>query len=125
MKTKRCTNSSCRREFKLETTICPHCGKKYPRANTTLDRNRCYDMVLTYYGLSKLQTIKVIRKHTGLGLKDAKALVDYTPSLIGKRVRASQAEALRAEIRAAGGDVTIVPASRGTKGVFVLPKKAG
>lgn len=82
-------------------------------------------MVLTYYGLSKLQTIKVIRKHTGLGLKDAKALVDYTPSLIGKRVRASQAEALRAEIRAAGGDVMIVPASRGTKGVFVLPKKAG
>ena len=36
-----------------------------------------------------------------------------------------KAEALKAEIRAVGGDAMIVPASRGTKGVFVLPKKAG
>ena len=125
MKTKRCTNSSCRREFKLETLVCPHCGKQYPRANAGLDKNNRYAVILTYCGPSKLLVIKVIRQATGLGLKDIKTLVDYTPSLIGKRVRASQAEALRAEIRAAGGDVMIVPASRGTKGVFVLPKKAG
>ena len=125
MKTKRCTNSSCRREFKLETLVCPHCGKQYPRANAGLDKNKHYAEILTYCGPSKLSTIKVIRKHTGLGLKDAKTLVDYTPSLIGKRFRASQAEALKAEIRTAGGDAMIVPASRGTKGVFVLPKKAG
>ena len=125
MKTKRCTNSSCRREFKLETSVCPHCGKKYPRANTTLDKSKRYDVVLTYFGPSKLQTIKVIRKHTGLGLKDCKELADHTPSLIGRRFRVSQAEVLREEIRAAGGDAMIVPTSRGTKGVFVLPKKAG
>lgn len=125
MKTKRCTNSSCRREFKLETTVCPHCGKKYPRANTALDKNNRYDVVLTYCGPSKLLTIKVIRKHTGLGLRDSKELTDHTPSLIGRRFRASQAEVLREEIRAAGGDAMIVPANRGAKGVFVLPKKAG
>ncbi|MBR3949535.1 MAG: ribosomal protein L7/L12 [Oscillospiraceae bacterium] len=125
MKTKRCTNSSCRREFKLDTPICPHCGKKYPRANTTLDKNRRYAVILSYVGPSKLMTIKVVRKHTGFGLRDSKELIDHTPSLIGKRFRASQAEALNAEIRAAGGDAMIVPASRGTKGVFVLPKKAG
>lgn len=125
MKTKRCTNSSCRREFKLETLVCPHCGKQYPRANAGLDKNKHYAVILTYRGLGWLGTIKAIRKHIGLGLKDAKELIDHTPSLIGKRFRASQAEALKAEIRAAGGDAMIVPASRGTKGVFVLPKKAG
>lgn len=125
MKTKRCTNSSCRREFKLETLVCPHCGKQYPRANAGLDKNKRYDVVLTYVGPSKLAVIKVIQKHTGLGLRDTVELVNHTPSLIGRRFRASQAEALKAEIRAAGGDAMIVPASRGTKGVFVLPKKAG
>jgi len=125
MKTKRCTNSSCRREFKLETLVCPHCGKQYPRANAGLDKNNRYAVILTYCGPSKLLVIKVIRQATGLGLKDIKTLVDYTPSLIGKRFRTSQAEALKAKIRAAGGDAMIVPASRGTKGVFVLPKKAG
>ena len=125
MKTKRCTNSSCRREFKPETLVCPHCGKKYPRANANLDKNKRYAVILTYCGPSKLSTIKVMRKHTGLGLRDCKELIDHTPSLIGKRFRASQAEALKAEIRAAGGDTMFVPTSRGTKGVFVLPKKAG
>ena len=125
MKTKRCTNSSCRREFKLETTVCPHCGKKYPRANTALDKSKRYDVVLTYSGISKLQTIKVIRKHTGLLLRDSKVLIDHTPSLIGRRFLASQAETLRKEIREAGGDTMIVPSSRGTNGVFVLPKRAG
>ena len=125
MKTKRCTNSSCRREFKLETLVCPHCGKQYPRQSVDLDLRGRYAVVLTYVGPGKLHLIKVIRKHTGLGLKDVKELVDHTPSLIGKRLRTSQAEALRAEIRAAGGDAMIVPDSRGTKGVFVLPKKAG
>lgn len=125
MKTKRCTNSSCRKVFKVENLACPHCGKKYPRESVDLDLRGQYAVVLTYVGPSKLPLIKAIRVATGLGLKDAKALVDYTPSLIGKRFRASQAKALRAEIRAAGGDAMIVPAGRGTKGVFVLPKKAG
>ena len=125
MKTKRCTNSSCRKVFKVENLACPHCGKKYPRESVDLDLRGHYAVVLTYVGPSKLLLIKAIRVATGLGLKDAKTLVDYTPSLIGKRFRASQAEALKAEIRAAGGDAMIVPAGRGTKGVFVLPKKAG
>ena len=125
MKTKRCTNSSCRKVFKVENLACPHCGKKYPRESVDLDLRGHYAVVFTYVGPSKLRLIKVIRVATGLGLKDAKTLVDYTPSLIGKRFRASQAEELRAEFRAAGGGAMIVPASRGTKGVFVLPKKAG
>jgi len=125
MKTKQCTNSSCRKVFKVENLACPHCGKKYPRESVDLDLRGQYAVVLTYVGPSKLRLIKAIRVATGLGLKDAKTVTDYVPSLVGTGFQASQAEALRAEIRAAGGDAMIVPASRGTKGVFVLPKKAG
>ena len=121
MKTKRCTNSSCRKVFKVENLACPHCGKKYPRANV---RNR-YAVVLTYVGPSWLSVIRAMRHFTGLGLKDLKTITDNIPGLIGSGFTVSQAEALKAEIRAAGGDAMIVPASRSTKGVFVLPKQAG
>jgi len=125
MKTKRCTNSSCRRVFKVENLACPHCGKKYPRESVDLDLRGRYAVVLTYAGLSKLMMIKVIRKHTGLGLRDAKTIADNAPSLVVTGLQVAQANALRDEIRTEGGGAMIVPASRGTKGVFVLPKKAG
>lgn len=122
MKTKRCTNSSCRREFKLSTTVCPHCGKKYPRGGL---RGQ-YAVVLTHVdpSKSKLSTIKVIRFRTGLGLRDAKTIIDNTPSLVATGITASQAITLRDEIQAEGSSAIVVSASRGRKGVFVLPKKA-
>lgn len=123
MKTKRCTNSSCRKVFKVENLACPYCGKKYPRQS--IDLRARYAVVLTRVGASRLDVIRVIRKYTGLGLWDAKALVDNVPSLVRTGLKASQAEALRAEIHAADGDAMIVPARRGMKGVFVLPRKAG
>lgn len=125
MKTKRCTNSSCRRVFKVNSLVCPHCGKKYPRGTVDLDMRGLYAVVLTYAGISKLRVIRVVRSAAALSLREGKALVDHAPSMIVTGFQKSQAEALKAEIRAAGGDAMIVPASRGTKGVFVLPKKAG
>ena len=121
MKTKRCTNSSCRKVFRVESHHCPYCGKKYPRAMIS-DR---YALVLTYVGPSKWQTSKMILKHTGLGLYDSVNLLQHVPSLIGRRFQASQAEALRADIRAVGSDAMVIPASRGTRGIFVLPEQAG
>ena len=125
MKTKRCTNSSCRRVFKVENLACPHCGKQYPRERVDLDMRGRYAVVLTYAGPRKLALIKVIRQATGLGLKDSKTVADNAPSLVATGFQASQAEALKAAIRAEGSGAMVVPVSRGTKGVFVLPKKAG
>jgi ribosomal protein L7/L12 len=125
MKKKRCTNSSCRKVFKVDSLVCPHCGKQYPRESAVLDLRGKYTVVLTNAGIRKLHVIKVIRWHTGLGLKDAKTVADHVPSMIVTGYGASQVRELSADIRAAGGDVMFVPASRGTKGVFVLPKKAG
>lgn len=124
MKTKRCTNSSCRKVFKIENPACPHCGKQYPRQTPVLDKNGRYTVVLTYWGLSKLAVIKVLRRNTGVGLRDAKMITDNIPSLVSKGIQGHQAEALRTEIRAAGGDVMIIPTNRGTRGIFVLPRRA-
>lgn len=52
-------------------------------------------------------------------------LIDNVPSLIGKALPKSQAEALCSDIRAAGGDVKLIPAVHGINGVFLLPKKVG
>ena len=125
MKTKRCTNSSCRKTFRTGIPICPHCGKQYPRQASVLDKNGRYTVVLTYWGISKLAVIKVLRKHTNLGLRDAKTITDNIPSLVSTGIQRLQAEALKADIRAVGGDAMILPAGRGTKGIFVLPKRAG
>lgn len=121
MKTKRCTNSSCRKVFKVEDTTCPYCGKQYPRQNP----NGRFSVVLTHWGISKLAVIKAMRKHTSLGLRDAKTITDNIPSLVSEGIRCRQAEVLKADIRAAGGDAMIIPTCRGTKGIFVLPKRAG
>ncbi len=120
MKTKRCTNSSCRKVFKVEDTTCPYCGKQYPRQNP----NGRFSVVLTHWGISKLAVIKVLRRHTGVGLRDAKMMIDNIPSLVSKGIQWHQTEVLKAEIRAAGGDVMIIPANRGTRGIFVLPTRA-
>lgn len=121
IKTKRCTNSSCRRVFKVDSLTCPHCGKKYPRVNL----HDQFAVVLTYTGPSKLNVVKAIRRYTGLRLYYAKPICDHAPSLITTGFRLSQAETLKAAVRAAGGDVMIVPANRKLRGIFVLPEKAG
>lgn len=120
MKTKRCTNPSCRREFKLEATVCPHCGKEYPRV-----KNSLYAVILISCGPSKLDMIRVIRHYTSLGLKDSKDIVDHAPSLVGKGFQSSKAKELKADIRVVGGRALIVPGSHSMQGVFVLPKKVG
>ena len=125
MKTKRCTNSSYRKVFKVENTTCPHWGKQYPRQIPAFDKRGRFTVVLTYWGISKMAVIRAMRKHTDVSLRDAKTITVNIPSLVSTGIRRPQAEALKAEIRAAGGDAMIVPASRGTRGIFVLPKKAG
>lgn len=62
------------------------------------------DVVLTAAGDKKIQVIKVVRSATGLGLKEAKALVDEAPKPIKEGIERDEAEKLLAEIKEAGGD---------------------
>jgi large subunit ribosomal protein L7/L12 len=61
------------------------------------------DLVLTGSGDKKIGVIKVVRAATGLGLKEAKALVDEAPSPVKEGVERDEAEKLKGEIEEAGG----------------------
>jgi large subunit ribosomal protein L7/L12 len=65
------------------------------------------DVVLTGSGDKKIQVIKVVRAATGLGLKEAKALVDEAPKPIREGVDRDEGERLKGEIEEAGGTVEL------------------
>ena len=65
------------------------------------------DVVLTASGDKKIQVIKVVRAATGLGLKEAKALVDEAPKPIREGVDREEGERLKGEIEEAGGAVEL------------------
>ena len=65
------------------------------------------DVVLTGPGDKKIQVIKVVRAATGLGLKEAKALVDEAPKPIKEGVEREEADKLKADLEEAGGTVEV------------------
>jgi large subunit ribosomal protein L7/L12 len=65
------------------------------------------DVVLTAAGDKKIQVIKVVRAATGLGLKEAKALVDEAPKPIKEGIDRDEAEKLKGELEEAGGGVEL------------------
>jgi len=66
-----------------------------------------FDVVLTGGGDKKIQVIKVVREVTGLGLKEAKDLVDNAPKPVKEGASKEDAEALKAKIEEAGGTVEL------------------
>ena len=65
------------------------------------------DVVLTGAGDKKIQVIKVVRAATGLGLKEAKALVDEAPKPVKEGVDKDEAEKLKGELEEAGASVEV------------------
>ena len=66
-----------------------------------------FDVILTAAGDKKIQVIKVVRAATGLGLKEAKALVDEAPKPVKEGVDKAEAERLKGELEEAGGSVDL------------------
>ncbi len=66
-----------------------------------------FDAILDSAGDKKIQVLKVVREITGLGLKEAKELVDATPKPIKEKVKKEEAEQIKAKIEAEGGKVSI------------------
>lgn len=71
------------------------------------DEKSEFDVVLADAGASKLNVIKVVRGITGLGLKEAKALVDGAPGTIKEAVAKEEAEKMKAELEEAGAKVEL------------------
>jgi large subunit ribosomal protein L7/L12 len=65
------------------------------------------DVVLTAPGDKKIQVIKAVRAATGLGLKEAKALVDSAPEAVKEGLERDEAEKLKADLEEAGGEVQL------------------
>jgi large subunit ribosomal protein L7/L12 len=66
-----------------------------------------FDVVLTGVGDKKIQVIKVVRSITGLGLKEAKALVDGAPGAVKEGVPIDEAEGIKTQLEEAGATVEI------------------
>ncbi len=66
-----------------------------------------FDVEVTNAGASKINVIKVVREVTGLGLKDAKDLVDAAPKVIKEKVAKADAEAMKTKLEEAGATVAL------------------
>lgn len=66
-----------------------------------------FDVVLTSAGSAKLGVIKVVKEVTGLGLKEAKELVDGAPKAVKEKVSKAEADELKAKLEAAGATVEV------------------
>jgi large subunit ribosomal protein L7/L12 len=71
------------------------------------EEQTAFDVVLQAAGDKKIQVIKVVRAATGLGLKEAKALVDEAPKPIKEGVDRAEADKLKADLEEAGGTVEL------------------
>jgi large subunit ribosomal protein L7/L12 len=66
-----------------------------------------FDVILDNSGANKIQVIKVVREATGLGLKEAKDMVDAAPKAIKEKITKEEADKLKGLLEAAGGKVVI------------------
>jgi large subunit ribosomal protein L7/L12 len=76
-------------------------------AGEEAEEQSTFDVILTAPGDKKIQVIKVVRAATGLGLKEAKALVDEAPKPVKEGIDKAEADKLKADIEEAGGSVEL------------------
>lgn len=76
-------------------------------AGAAAEEKLIFDVMLTSAGDQKIQVIKVVKEVTGLGLKEAKDLVDAAPSKVKEGLKKEEAEELKKKIEAAGGKVEL------------------
>ena len=72
-----------------------------------VEEQTAFDVVLTGAGQQKIQVIKVVRAVTGLGLKEAKDLVDSAPQAVKEGVNQEEADTVKAQLEEAGASVEI------------------
>jgi large subunit ribosomal protein L7/L12 len=76
-------------------------------AGAAEEEKTAFDVLLTGAGDKKIQVIKVVRAATGLGLKEAKALVDEAPKPVKEGIEKDEAEKLKGELEEAGASVEL------------------
>jgi large subunit ribosomal protein L7/L12 len=85
----------------------PAAGAPTDGAGEDAEEQSAFDVLLTGAGDKKIQVIKVVRAATGLGLKEAKALVDEAPKPVKEGVDREEADRLKQELEEAGASVEV------------------
>ena len=78
-----------------------------PGAAEEADEQTEFDVILKAAGGSKLAVVKLVKELTGLGLKEAKAIVDSAPAAVKEGVTKDEAEGLKASLEEAGAEVEL------------------
>lgn len=78
-----------------------------PTEAAAVEEKTEFDVILKSAGAEKIKVIKVVRELTGLGLKDAKALVDGAPKTLKEAISKDDAEAIKAKLAEVGAEVEI------------------
>lgn len=78
-----------------------------PAAAAAAEEQTEFDVILASAGAAKINVIKVVREVTGLGLKEAKELVDGAPKAVKEKISKADAEALKAKLTEAGATVEV------------------
>ena len=86
----------------VAATVSPGSG-----AETAAEEKNEYDIVLAQFGEKKINVIKVVREITGLGLKEAKDLVDNAPNTVKEGVSKEEAESIKTKLEEAGATVEL------------------
>jgi large subunit ribosomal protein L7/L12 len=82
-------------------------GPSGEEAGAQAEEKTEFDVILSSAGDKKIQVIKEVRAITGLGLKDAKALVDEAPKPVKEGITKEEAEKIKAQLEEAGGQVEL------------------
>ena len=94
--------SALEEEFGVSAAPVAVAGAAAPAAAAAEAEKSEYDVVMTSFGDKKLDVIKVVREITGLGLKDAKDMVENVPSKVKEGVSKSDAEEIQKKLQEAG-----------------------
>ncbi|EIW16088.1 50S ribosomal protein L7/L12 [Pelosinus fermentans] len=78
-----------------------------PAAAAAAEEKTEFDVILTSAGASKINVIKVVREITGLGLKEAKEVVDGAPKAVKEKIAKADADAIKAKLEEAGAAVEV------------------
>ena len=94
-------------EFGVSASAPVMMGGAAPAAAAAVEEKTEFDVILLTTGDKKINVIKVVRAHTGLGLKEAKDLVDSAPKTVKEAVSKDEAEKLKKEFEDAGATVEL------------------
>ncbi|MEG0519224.1 MAG: 50S ribosomal protein L7/L12 [Bacteroidales bacterium] len=94
-------------EYGIEPAAAAAVAVAAPAAAAAAAEQTEFDVILKSAGQAKLQIVKAVKEITGLGLKEAKDLVDAAPKAIKEKVSKAEAEQVKAQLEEAGGEVEV------------------